>query len=57
MRGLHVADRIALSLTVPAEHVADVEAHRDFVADETLAVELTVTAGAALDVAVAKRQV
>ena len=55
--GLHVADRIALSLTVPGEHVADVEAHRDFVADETLAVELTVTAGAALDVAVAKRQV
>jgi len=44
--GLHVADRIALALTVPAAHVADVEAHRAFVADETLALEVTVTAAA-----------
>ncbi|MBT0995694.1 isoleucine--tRNA ligase [Cellulomonas sp. DKR-3] len=47
--GLDVTDRIALALTVPAEHVAAVEAHREFVAAETLALELTVTAGEALE--------
>ncbi len=40
--GLHVADRIALHLDVPAEHVAAVEAHRDVVAAETLATSVTV---------------
>jgi isoleucyl-tRNA synthetase len=40
--GLHVADRIALTLDVPAEHVPAVEEHRGFVAAETLATSLTV---------------
>ena len=43
--GLDVGDRIALTVTVPAERVADLEANRDLVAAETLAVELTVAAG------------
>jgi isoleucyl-tRNA synthetase len=41
--GLEVSDRIDLSLDVPAGHVADVEAHRELVTRETLAVTLTVT--------------
>ncbi len=41
--GLEVSDRIDLELDVPAEHVADVEAHRDLVMRETLAAGLTVT--------------
>ncbi|MGC5629221.1 isoleucine--tRNA ligase [Georgenia sp. Z1344] len=44
--GLHVSDRIALTLAVPAERVAVVEAHRELVMDETLSLELTVSAGA-----------
>ena len=43
--GLHIADRIDLSLTVPTDHVADVEAWRDMIAAETLALSLTVEAG------------
>ena len=50
--GLAVADRIALELTVPAERVAAVEAHRELIARETLALELTVAAGAELGVGV-----
>ncbi len=42
--GLQVSDRIALTLRVPADKVAAVEAHRDLVAAETLALELTVEA-------------
>ena len=45
--GLQVADRIALTLRVPADKVAAVEAHRDLIAAETLARELVV--GAAPD--------
>lgn len=52
--GLHVSDRIVLEVTAPDEHVADVEKHRTFVADETLAVELTVVAGPALEATVRK---
>jgi len=52
--GLHIADRIDLSLMVPAEHVADVEAWRDMIAAETLALSLTVEAGDKLTVTVAK---
>ncbi len=33
--GLHIADRIDLSPTVPADHVADMEAWRDMIAAET----------------------
>ena len=50
--GLHVADRIDLVLGVPAGHVADVEAHRAFVAAETLAASLTLEPTDAADVAV-----
>ncbi|MGO1510314.1 MAG: isoleucine--tRNA ligase [Actinomycetales bacterium] len=42
---LHVADRIALTLTVPADRVDAVEAHRELVMNETLSLELTVSAG------------
>ena len=52
--GLHIADRIDLSLTVPADHVVDVEAWRDMIAAETLALSLTVEAGDKLAVSVAK---
>ncbi len=41
--GLEVSDRIALELDVPAAHVTDVEAHRELVMRETLAVRLAVT--------------
>nr|WP_304518685.1 isoleucine--tRNA ligase [Actinotalea sp. JY-7885] len=43
--GLQVSDRIRLSLTVAAEHVPAVEAHRAMIAEETLALELEVAAG------------
>ncbi|MDN4477239.1 isoleucine--tRNA ligase [Demequina sp. SYSU T00039] len=43
--GLNVADRIVLTLTVPAERVAAVEAHRELIAGETLAAELAVVEG------------
>ncbi|MBD9699594.1 isoleucine--tRNA ligase [Flavimobilis sp. GY10621] len=43
--GLDVGDRIALSLTVAADKVEALEANRELVASETLAVELTVVAG------------
>lgn len=43
--GLAVGDRIALTLTVAADKVAALEANRELVASETLAVELTVVAG------------
>ncbi|WP_347715787.1 class I tRNA ligase family protein, partial [uncultured Actinomyces sp.] len=52
--GLHIADRIDLLLTVPADHVADVETWRDMIAAETLALSLTVEAGDKLAVSVAK---
>jgi isoleucyl-tRNA synthetase len=43
--GLQVSDRIALHLVVPQDRVAGVEANRDLIATETLAVELTVEGG------------
>lgn len=48
---LQVTDRIRLALTVPADRVAAVEAHRDMIAAETLALELEVTAGSPSGVA------
>jgi isoleucyl-tRNA synthetase len=39
---LVVTDRIRLTLGVPAEHRAAVDAHRDFIARETLATEVVV---------------
>ena len=59
--GLNVSDRIRLSLTVPADKVSAVEAHRDLIARETLAQDpasgvalVDVTAGPELAVVVAK---
>ncbi|MDN4483765.1 isoleucine--tRNA ligase [Demequina lignilytica] len=43
--GLNVADRIVLTLTVPADRVGAVEAHRELITGETLAVELAVVEG------------
>lgn len=40
--GLQVGDRIVLTLDVPAEHLAAVEAHRDTIARETLAISIEV---------------
>jgi len=40
--GLDVADRITLTLTIPAAHVAAVETHRDLISRETLATTLQV---------------
>lgn len=52
---LHISDRIALALGVPAERVAAVEAHREMIAHETLALEVTVVPAETLEVSVAKR--
>ncbi|GII22808.1 isoleucine--tRNA ligase [Planosporangium mesophilum] len=41
--GLDVTDRIALVVDAPAEVAAAVEAHRDFVANETLATSVTLS--------------
>ena len=38
--GLHIADRIALSLDVPSEFQAAIEPHQAFVCSETLAVDV-----------------
>jgi isoleucyl-tRNA synthetase len=40
--GLHLADRIRLVLDLPEAHAAAVEEHRDYVASETLATELSI---------------
>jgi isoleucine--tRNA ligase len=54
--GLHVADRISLTLRVPAEHIEAVRAHTDLIAAETLALETDVLAGGEeLDVHVARK--
>ena len=52
--GLHVADRIALTLTVPAEKLPAVEAHREMIAHETLARALEIVSGETLGVCVEK---
>ncbi|WP_054952066.1 isoleucine--tRNA ligase [Flaviflexus massiliensis] len=43
--GLHVADRIKLTLTVPSENLPAVEANLDLIKAETLAVETEITEG------------
>jgi isoleucyl-tRNA synthetase len=50
--GLQVADRIVLTLDVPAEHLAAVEEHRDTIARETLAVSVEIETGPALQATV-----
>ncbi len=54
--GLDVSDRIDLRLGVPAERLADVQAHQEMIATETLAlsVELTSVTGD-VSVSVTKR--
>ncbi|HEX4578608.1 MAG TPA: isoleucine--tRNA ligase [Candidatus Dormibacteraeota bacterium] len=42
--GLNLADRIRLVLDLPQTHAAAVEEHRDYVASETLAIELSIGA-------------
>lgn len=50
--GLHVSDRIDLTLTVPHAHVPAVEAYSDVVAAETLAATIMITAADAAELAV-----
>lgn len=52
--GLHVADRIDLTLTVPAERLGALEAHREMIAHETLALSVSVEVADALSIAVRK---
>ena len=52
--GLHIADRINLTLTVPSDHVSDVETWKDMIASETLALSVSVEAGEKLAVSVSK---
>ncbi|MDN6486788.1 MAG: DUF5915 domain-containing protein, partial [Ancrocorticia sp.] len=44
--GLHVADRIALELTVPDDRVEAVQSHLEFISSETLALASSVAGGA-----------
>ncbi|KGM12840.1 isoleucine--tRNA ligase [Cellulomonas bogoriensis 69B4 = DSM 16987] len=50
--GLQISDRIHLTLTVPAEHLDAVRTHQEMIARETLAVDVTLTAGATTGAAV-----
>ncbi len=43
--GLHVADRIALTVVLPASRMAWVQAHEEMVCRETLTVDLTTRIG------------
>ncbi|WP_043536387.1 isoleucine--tRNA ligase [Actinomyces polynesiensis] len=52
--GLHIADRIDLSLGVPAGHLADVEAFSGMICHETLALDLSVVEAPELTVSVAR---
>jgi len=52
--GLNVGDRIALTLTVPTERVAAVDTHLELIAHEVLATSLTVEAGDAQAISLAK---
>lgn len=52
--GLDVSDRIVLTLGVPSERVGAVETHRDLIAAEVLATELTVATADEQSVAVSR---
>jgi len=52
--GLNVGDRIALTVTVPAERVGAVRTHEELIAGEVLATSVEVREGDAVSVAVAK---
>lgn len=51
---LHISDRIRLTLVVPEEKVAAVEANLEMIKTETLSLEASVSAGSELDVHVEK---
>ncbi|MDU0968660.1 MAG: isoleucine--tRNA ligase [Actinomycetaceae bacterium] len=53
--GLHVADRIALTLGVPADKLEAVRAHTDMIKAETLSLDLTLNEAEKLEIAVAKK--
>lgn len=42
---LNISDRIDLELTVPEEHVTDVQTHRDMIAHETLSLSVSIVPG------------
>ena len=50
--GLEVTDRMRLSLAAPLAVVAAVEAHRELIAAETLAVEVAFTVASGTDLVV-----
>jgi isoleucyl-tRNA synthetase len=52
--GLHIADSIVLELDAPADVVAAVEAHRSYVADQTLATELRLATADAVAIRITK---
>ena len=54
--GLHIADRIDLTLGVPEDHLADVRAWAQMIASETLAVSVDVQSAPELTVSVAKHR-
>ena len=53
--GLNVGDRIALTVTVPAERVGAVNTHQELIAGEVLATAFEVREGDEVAVRVAKR--
>ena len=53
--GLHISDRIDLTLGVPAEHTADAVTWSEFIAHETLALSTTLEEAPKLSVRVARR--
>ena len=53
--GLNVGDRIALTVTVPPERVADVRTHEKLIAGEVLATSVDVLEGLEVSVEVSKR--
>ena len=52
--GLHISDCVVVELAAPPEVLAAVEAHRHYVAEQTLAVDLRLSVGDALTVTVTK---
>jgi isoleucyl-tRNA synthetase len=53
--GLHVADRIRLHLTAPADVIAAVERHRAYVAEQTLALAVHLTVGDEVTIEITKQ--
>jgi len=51
--GLHISDRIRLELTLPDEMALAVEEHREWVMEQTLALEMLLAIGPAIEIKVA----